>query len=351
MVSHFLSLVSASAIGALVSLQKGRAGRPTIASPTLPTIASAVTSALESRLGYAVTHISCEEVCQEHAAKRKVKRKYVRHLLRASLPVDRDVVVFTRSGPQEVNEDLEEFVSGLTLPEFRAPAYYGRVATVEGDTCIWEFMPGISPKLVFCSRDQLRSIVSAVAAINAATADAIRRVPNLPANTMRVFPVVDLLRAALVGQGEIMGRAPSFPEMLDRLAALEEGALARLARIGSRFFSHQDIASGNLLLPPVPHPLTILDWESAAIAAPGVGLRRFATLSIDIQKDAAQHYVACLEAKGISVDFRDVLFVMRAVQVFHTLHDGVNRIGDAPERAEKAIRWGLTRVPSYLGRE
>ena len=348
MILHGLGVLAVGARSAVANLWRGRAERPI--DIALPTVASAVEAAVESKLGCDVTHVSSEEVFQEKAARRKLKRRYVKHLLRAGPPADRDLVVFSRSGPQEVNEGVESFVSGLTLPELRVPRYYGHAATEEGDTFIWEFVSGKSPLLVHCSREQLRRIVRAVAAINASTADAVQRLPNLPVGTMRAFPVADLLRAALVSQGEIMRRAPTFPAALDRFAAMEEGALSRLATIGNRFFSHQDIASGNMLLPPAPNPPAVLDWESAAIAAPGVGLRRFATLDIDTQWDAAQHYVDYLETKGISVKFRDVLFVMRAAQVFCSLHEGVNRLGDAPKRAEKAIRWGLARAPGYFSR-
>jgi len=171
-----------------------------------------------------------------------VGRKYVRHLLRAGSPVDRELIVFTKTGPQATQEEVEHYASGLTQPEFRAPTYYGRAATVEGDTGILGIHLGRQPQLALCSRKQLLRITRAVGAINALTTDAIRRLPNLPIGTMRAGPVADQLRAALISEGEMMQREPSLRDALDRFAALENGAMARLAAIGNRFFSHQDIA-------------------------------------------------------------------------------------------------------------
>lgn len=339
MILQGLGLAAMGMRSAIARLKKD----PPIFTPApLSTVAAAVTKALEFRLDCPLTHISCEEV---QRAGRIRKRKYIKHLLRA---VDHDLTIFTRSGPQEINQNMEWFVSGLTRPEFQAPIYYGKVLTLEGEMHIWEFKSGVSPKLFQCSREELFRIVRAVAAINAATEEALIHVPSLPIGTMRTRPVAALLRDALFRQEEIARKDPSLGVLLDQFALVEEDVLARLAKIGNRFFSHQDINSGNLLFPSTSGPLVILDWESGSIAAPGVGLRCFSMLNEKVQNEAAEHYVSYLEANGVSTNIKEVLFVMHAVQVLIALHGGVKWIMEAPSLAEKTIRWGLTRAQMYL---
>ena len=339
-------IITEKARVAVTKLFKGRSA----AKDGLPTLDAAVVAKVASKLGCSVTPIESKPVFLEKSAKRKTKRKYVRHLVRAGEPVDRDIMVFTKTGLQAANEAVEHYISETRLPEFRAPIYYGRAATEEGDTGIWEYIPGDLPLLHRCTGDELRRIAQAVGAINTLTADVTHRVPNIPVDTMRSAPVAEQLRATLIDEGELLRRDPTLLSALDHFATLEKGALARLAAIGNRFFSHQDIASGNVLLPPAPDPVAILDWESAAIAAPGVGLRRFATFNMKIQQAVAEHYVAYLQTKGISLEVGDVLFVMGTVQVMNSLHNGANRLVDAPTTAEKAISWGLAHAPDYLRR-
>jgi len=106
----------------------------------------------------------------------------------------------------------------------------------------------------------------------------------------------------------MMQREPSLRDALDRFAALENGPWRgwRQSATGSSPSGHRQRKHPD---GPGSKPLPVFDWESAAIAAPGLGLRRFATLGVEVQKDVAGHYVDYLQAKGISVDVDDVLFV------------------------------------------
>jgi hypothetical protein len=331
--------------------QRGRRLPDLIPAPTiLPSISEAVEAAVASRLGCAVTHIGNEQVEQEKTAtaRRKLSRKYMRHVLRAGAPVNRDVVVFTKTGPSVASDNVERYLSEVSLPEFRVPLFYGRTATEEGDVGIWEYVSGERPGLLTLSREDLRRVVCAIAAINTLTADVVRHVPDLQVGTKFVEPIADRLRAALVADETMLQREPYLQDALDRFAALEAGALARLASIGNRFFSHQDISAGNALLTPAPNPVLIIDWESAGIAAPGASLRRFVSPDMETRADVAQHYVDYLQANGTSVDVDDVLFVMGAASVFASLHAGVSHLEGAPLFARKLIRSTLTRVPDYL---
>src|SRR6185436_16133765 len=111
--------------------------------------------------------------------------------------------------------------------------------------------------------------------------DVVRKVPCLPVGLWWLQPVADELRAALVAEETMLLRDLSLHDALDRFEALEAGALARVASIGNRFFSHKDISNGNVLLKPAPSPVIIFDWETAGIAPPGVSLRRFEGLDVE----------------------------------------------------------------------
>ncbi|MCW5705443.1 MAG: hypothetical protein KIT82_23030 [Bradyrhizobium sp.] len=325
-----------------------RGSRELLPSLVHPSISAAVEATVASRLGCVVTHIESVQVKGDKPDASRRKRKYMRHVLRAGAPVNRELIVFTKTGWHNESEGVERFLAEQSVPEFRAPGFYGRAATVEGDTGIWEYMSHGLPQLMTLSRDDLRRVVRAAAAVNALTPDAVRHVPGLRVGTMYREPVADKLRAALLAEETMLQRDPSLRDALDRFAALEAGALARLASIGDRYFSHQDISGGNVLVGPAPAAVVILDWESAAIAAPGASLRRLERLDAETRLEAAQHYVDCLQAKGMFLEVADVLFVMCTVNVFARLHNGAAQLSHDLKLARKNIRSTLTRAPAYL---
>src|SRR4051812_31882021 len=78
--------------------QQQRTGEEVLPSIVPPSISAAVEATVASKIGCVVTHISSEQVRQEKKSAARRKRKYMRHELRAGAPVNRDLIVFTKTG-------------------------------------------------------------------------------------------------------------------------------------------------------------------------------------------------------------------------------------------------------------
>jgi hypothetical protein len=308
---------------------------------------AAIAALVSEKTGQSVTYLRSEQVALNKWLHKN--RRYFSHVF-SSPGLEAELTVFTKPMPSLRLQEIESFLASVECTEFRAPTFYG-TATSENELIgVWEFVTGRTPKFVRMSHDEVDRIARAVGAMNAITDEALRRLPDLPVGTKSIGPVANPLRAAMQGRSEPIRLNDDTRRALDQLDALEGEALARLNAIGDRFFSHQDMAGGNLLIVPPNEDLVILDWETASIAAPGASLRRLAVGPIELQEAGAGIYVDYMRGRGYSLEARDVLFVIGATQVFRCLNWGLQRLGDAPERASKSIRWGLEHVSEYLGR-
>jgi hypothetical protein len=314
---------------------------------------SALETLISERLGRPIRYISGEEVAREKGARRK--RRYVRHTLQFIDAAGGDIVVFAKVAlrrPLHVIEPLETFLSELSLPEFRAPKYFGSIDTEEGPAGVWEHISGHANKFLgHFSRDDLLRMVRACAAMSAITDERLFAIPSIPRGMKQIAPVAERLRGSVNKLGTVheIDIAPLLAGV-DRLAAIEHQAIERFNALGNRYFSHQDIGSGNIIFPPEPEPAIVIDWESAYFGAPGASLRRISNLKMPVQEEMVRHYVDAMAAKGFVLNERDVMFVMGAAQVFFTLTWAIRRLRERPYKAERAIRWGLRHCVDYLVR-
>jgi hypothetical protein len=322
------------------------------------------TQALEhlvsQKLGHAVRQISCEELVQKKAPQRL--RRYFKYVLVGA--DGHPVHIFTKTGmpPAAHYTPLETFLSSIDFPEFRAPKFYGVLDLAggrrEGRVGVWECLSGHGIDIEDYTTEHYRRVTCAVARINALTDEVLRHVPDIRVGLRRVGPVHDAVLVALQDFSERGADVAELMPLADRLARLEERALARLAALGNCMFSHMDISPPNLIFEP--QTLAIIDWDSSCIGPPGCSLRILGLLPNDQQNEFFDYYVRCMAGHGISVRAADIGFTIRALQVLSTLGWGARR--SAPgrlarpleededlrqglnEKAELWVRWGLQHI-------
>lgn len=297
------------------------------------------------RLGCPVHLISSEEITQRNASRRP--RRYVKYVFEAAGNAAAPVTVFAKTGNSflQVNAPLQHFLSGLTRSEFRVPVFFGLATTGRGrmgHLGVWEFVaPG--PKLTVRERMSYRaSFVLAAAAIASVTEGALHNVQRIRGNVPFVRPASELADRTA---SELARRGVDVSFLSDgptRLSALEAGALQHLDSLG-RYLTHVDYRPANMILRPGEVPV-IFDWDSASLGPPGATLRTLARLPDEEQKDAVALYCAHLAGLGIQLNNDDVLFAMRAVEIFHAFIFAA-RQASVPEANQanvaKLFRWAV----------
>ena len=302
-------------------------------------------------LGCKVRHIEKKEHIRPKVL--QSKRRYFKHLLETVETSPRQFNVFSKSGigAPHYLQQVEAVLSNVRLDEFRAPRFYGVSDLAdgqrEGRIAVWEFVSGQTFAIPEASRDVLHQMARAAAGITTVTEEAKRGVPRLRDSVKFVKPLAEKVEAALDVLSKLGTDTTSQRPLAERFAAHEERVLARLGQLGSTSLCHMDFGNTNVVFPVEAGPAIVIDWESACLGPPASTLRKLAVLPPDIHEELANVYVNTLKSLGRSVDVRDALFAMRAVQVYYSLDWGCRRDPEEGQMVERAISWGLAHL-DYL---
>ncbi|MGI8839827.1 MAG: phosphotransferase family protein [Caulobacteraceae bacterium] len=307
----------------------------------------AVEAIVAKAVGCELIHVESREIFRANPLHRP--RRFVRHSFRRNGGAGEAVEVFTKAGARLslFYENLQNYLSGLDIPEFRVPTYYGLIRLETGAANsilgVWGYVArDTSRRFGQQWRENRDSVVRAAAAMTALSDDVQRAAPNISRDVEFLRPlarVADETVANYARRGlDISALAPAAK----RLAAVEPIALERLESLGG-YFTHNDYRAANVFLNPGEKPV-ILDWDSASLGPPGATLRSLARLPRSDQKQVVDLYCAHLEAQDFHFRWRDVLFTMRATEIFHALIHAARFSAADDSVAESIFRWGLEHV-------
>jgi hypothetical protein len=307
---------------------------------------AAVEALLQKELGVELRHVETKEIGEAKQEKRD--RRIFRLTFDFPATPGRTISVLTKTGVLHKREYVarkEAFLSSLAVAEFRAPKFYGLLDLGHGNKSgvigVWEFVDGERPSVVAINQN-LERIVRAAAAIAAVTQEALNRLPDLRTKNKYLSPKANLVREQLLKRTEAASDADEMLAKVERLAALENDALDQLASL-PKFLSHSDLSGDNVFL-PLEGPIVIFDWESASLAPMGACMRSIARRDELLQLQSAELFATSLRSKNIGVSYDDVLFGMRAVEIFRALWYGTD---PSHPKARQNLHWALDHL-DYL---
>jgi hypothetical protein len=251
--------------------------------------------------------------------------------------------LFVKYSPRlRLNPGVERFVGALNNPSFAAPAFFGSGRAKGQDFAIWEYRP--YPHFEDFSRasiEELFKIVDAVVAISSSTELLIKEAPDVRKATLWMTPMAGKVEAGLSDLSQEGIDIHELRRGCAQLHALENDVLGRIADLGNRYFAHNDVAFHNILRTP-EGKVVFVDWELAAVSAPGASLRGLAMLDQDVQHKLANRYAQGMRSNGFDVNAIDVHFVMGAMYVYWALSMGL------AARSGVQIQRALAAIPSHI---
>ncbi len=231
---------------------------------------------------------------------------------------------FVKQGPKVVRPGLEEFLNEVQSPFFDTPFFWG-CFSVGGRVRVgaWEYVSGRQPAFGRDFTDDLARVIRAVAAINAVEPGAVKQVQGLRAINPGVEPVaarMDAVATQLLCENQL--EASRALEQIETFARQEGRLLARIEALGKPFLTHHDIKAANLVIRAEDSPIVVLDWTSARISAPGLGLRLLFHDAASLES-TTRFYIQCMRQLGHTLALADVLFAIVASKVFRAFCIGI----------------------------
>lgn len=209
--------------------------------------------------------------------------------------------------------EMHAYLNGKGLP---TPEFIGMASVGDDYVYVWRHVAGRAD-LTF--RDytpaDVMNVARALALIAARTTDAAQRVP-LKAEMLWVGPKADGIRAypALFEKKKIKRAFRAY-------AKREAKVLSRLSTLPCDVLTHNDAKAPNVIRDG--DRITLVDWDSATLGPHGASLRVFARHRDQLDAEAAEAYVHTLAEHGMTADPREVLFTLRAQEVFWGLSTGL----------------------------
>jgi len=306
----------------------------------------AVEDLVSKRFSAPVRHLRREELIRPKVP--QARRRYFRHTLETVEDQSQQIFVFLKSGigNSDYLLNIENFLNHLPQRDFRSPIFYGLADIAyenqKSQIAVWEFVFGksyvVSDRL---DRDILQQLACVAADITLAAGEASLRVSKLRGRIPFMKPLGEQLEA--ITEELIAGGADltSLRSRLRRFVKKERKILTRFAAAGDTFLSHMDYGNGNVVFPPGNQCPVVIDWESVCLGPPGSTLRKFALLDRRMHEGIAETFVDVLRRKGLILERSEVLFMMRATQIFYTLDWGIRRGSKQVASTSKALGWGL----------
>jgi hypothetical protein len=254
---------------------------------------------------------------------------------------------FAKLGPinqVRTNPPLERYLAGRSQDGFRVPEFLFSVEYEGQKAAAWQLVKGSNPNLKDGS--DVERVVRAIALMNVLTHDVSAHVPNLPALRW-IQPIAARVRSAL-GRREISvpaERLGVLHKRLDSFASMESDLIARMQELNTGLLVHTDVRADHIIIDDQDR-LVFTDWESAALGPAGSSLRPFvrsrpATQQLSTQ-DVAASYARAMAEHGFEFRTDDVVFAMRAQEVFWALATGLRL--SLPHR----IEWGLSYASKHF---
>ena len=327
-------------------------GNPTEAATTSWSLAeehAAVQKLVSRKLGYALRHLGSEDITQKKTPDRK--RRFVKHVFQ---PVSGDcepVMVSTKAGvgPSHFRKGLARALAKLSLAEFRTPSYFGmlelgaerRMSLLH----VWEYVAQEPPLSSQDWRKSRRDVVLAAAGMTSVTEEIRSKVPKLRPAISFVRPTAEMVDGAIANYSRRNLDISSLTDAALRLSRIESGAIERLKSL-SGYLTHNDYCVNNVFLKPGAKPV-VFDWDGASLGPPGATLRMMASLPEPELKQVVDLYCTHLASKGLALRADDVMFALRATQIFHALVRGGRRSDQSRGHSERLFRWGMDHL-EYL---
>ena len=215
--------------------------------------------------------------------------------------------------------EMHAYLTGRGLP---TPEFIGMASVDEDYVYIWRHVVGRADLTFrdYTSADVM-NVARALALIAAKTGDVAEKVP-LRAEMLWVGPKAADIRAypALFEKKKIKRAYRAY-------AKREAKVLERLASFPCTVLTHNDAKAPNVIRDG--DRVTLVDWDSATLGPHGASLRVFARHRDQLDAEAAEAYCRTLADHGMSADPRDVLFTLRAQEVFWGLATGLKHVNMA----------------------
>lgn len=219
---------------------------------------------------------------------------------------------------QRNDNRLDSYLSARGFP---VPIFFGSVENEGLVASMWDYCPGASHKRYNrMSAPHRQATIKAIALISAQSSD-VRDYVDVPDGARWVQPVArDIDQIA-----SLWGDLGPHRREVDYLAAHESGIIHRFHQGGPQVLNHNDLMARNVIAMD-NGDVRILDWDSATIGPAGASLRGLVySMKGSAARDAAELYVSEMGRYGIDLKSDDILYIMRAQQVFWYLSSGLQR--------------------------
>jgi thiamine kinase-like enzyme len=319
---------------------------PELVPITDPAEAVAVAALLRKQLNAAIQTIRMDEIVVERAANRN--RKFHKHLLQVGSGSGNTISVLAKADtifpPDHWVWRVESFMGALQLAEFRSPRFFGTCDAGDGRTiAVWEYT-WLQRKTKTVA-ENLELVTRAAASIASLTQEVVTHTPEIERRIDFLKPMAGRIRERWLESGGGDAASGSLADGIDRLAAIEDRALKRLAAM-KPVLCHNDFAAHNIFIPSKGPPV-IIDWESVSLGPPGACLRAMARRDNKIQARVAELFATCLSDKGTSISAEEVLYSLRAVELFRALRSAQRNTARNSETRQQNLHWALDHL-DYL---
>lgn len=218
------------------------------------------------------------------------------------------------------HRDQHRIDAYLSSKAFAVPKFFGVVEHGSQVATLWRYYRGKSHRTFARMKPaHVQGVVESMADISARSEDAAQ-FANLPREMRWVNPVAEDLAAYLEECGVLS-------EHEAKLRQLREGEISVVKRAEEQpiwVLTHNDLVARNVVASK-KGVVRLVDWDSASIAPAGASLRAFFGREFNISEDVAELYSSAMRRHGINIEASDVLFTLKAQQIFWYLSSGLSR--------------------------
>ena len=281
-----------------------------------PPMQAAIAAHLSERLG--------ERIEVTEATRREVlssSRLRTFHLARVRSADGRERLLHVRLTAwrfrQRDRNRLDAYLSERGMP---TPAFFGVVEHEGQVATLWEHCDGQSHRsFKFLTRDQVDAVIRGMALISARSDD-VRQHTQTRRGMRWVHSIADEIMAFARGDDTLMQQE----KLIEHLSLSEDAVIQRAEAQDLWVLTHNDLVARNVIAMP-DGSVRLLDWDSATIAPAGASLRALNYSATSRAEAVADLYSSEMRRHGLNVQSPDVLFMMKAQQIFWNLSSGVQR--------------------------
>jgi hypothetical protein len=318
-----------------------------------PEVVAGLESLMSARLRVEVRHVRSEIIIPPANDLRRYirsQRTQSRHWLsvadECNLPAGMSAAmrggclqIFVKAGRHLRNLQVDERLNNVDSGDALVPCFFGSFQARDRTLAAWQAVEGDHVEFDALSPDAGRKLMEAVASVNAIPSDGFAK--DLPDTNRWVAAGPDYYDDIFSNRLDAVQQDQWQPVLADTVYLVRDGGelAARLAALGGRLLTHNDINPNNVLFSSGGQ-VAIFDWEGASLSFAGADLRFLARLKD--KEPLLDIYVERINALGVTVSRADVLAGYAIAEGMRRVHRGWAVMNIGP------VRNGLALVNSVL---